>query len=117
LAAEPGVEGADWAREIMIATDHPAFDGHFPGEPIVPGAVLLDHAIAHIEDQTKKRVAGIAAAKFNLPVRADKACIMTMQVKGDTVTLSATVDGEVAFSLSALLQDKATDDGQIQQPT
>jgi len=40
-----------------------------------------------------------------------------MQVKGDTVSLSATVDGEVAFSLSALLQDKATDDGQIQQPT
>lgn len=101
---------------FVIGADHPSLPGHFPGEPIVPGAVLLDHAIAHIEGQTKRRVAGIAAAKFNLPVRADKACILTMQVKGDTVSLSAAVDGEVAFSLSALLQDKVTDDGRIQQP-
>jgi 3-hydroxyacyl-[acyl-carrier-protein] dehydratase len=101
---------------FVIGADHPSLPGHFPGEPIVPGAVLLDHAIAHIENHTKRRVAGIAAAKFNLPVRADKTCVLTMQVKDDTVSLSAAVDGEIVFSLSALLQDKATDDGQIQQP-
>ena len=35
--------------EILIPPDHPAFAGHFPGTPIVPGVVLLDetlHAIA-----------------------------------------------------------------------
>ncbi len=35
--------------ELSIPADHPAFAGHFPGTPIVPGVVLLDetlHAIA-----------------------------------------------------------------------
>lgn len=30
----------------VIAADHPALPGHFPGEPIVPGVVLLDQVMA-----------------------------------------------------------------------
>jgi 3-hydroxymyristoyl/3-hydroxydecanoyl-(acyl carrier protein) dehydratase len=36
------------AGRFVIAPDHPALAGHFPGHPIVPGVVLLDRAITRI---------------------------------------------------------------------
>ena len=29
------------SQRIEIGADHPAFDGHFPGRPILPGVALL----------------------------------------------------------------------------
>lgn len=51
---------------LKIAADHPAFAGHFPGMPILPGVVLLDEALRVIEtalalDLTQWQV---ATAKF-----------------------------------------------------
>ncbi len=33
-----------------VPLDHPAFAGHFPGAPILPGVVLLDLALQAITD-------------------------------------------------------------------
>lgn len=33
-----------------MPADHPAFDGHFPGNPILPGVVLLDQVVALVVD-------------------------------------------------------------------
>jgi 3-hydroxyacyl-[acyl-carrier-protein] dehydratase len=32
-------------RTVEIPADHPAFAGHFPGMPILPGALLLDETL------------------------------------------------------------------------
>lgn len=34
----------------MVPADHPAFTGHFPGNPILPGVVLLDMALHAMAD-------------------------------------------------------------------
>jgi 3-hydroxyacyl-[acyl-carrier-protein] dehydratase len=47
---------------LAIRADHPAFAGHFPGQPILPGVVLLDEVIAAVES-TFCDVAGAITVK------------------------------------------------------
>ncbi len=35
--------------EFTVTPEHPSLPGHFPGRPIVPGVVILDHVLAAIE--------------------------------------------------------------------
>ena len=41
---------------INISPDHPAFAGHFPGQPIVPGVVLIDETLRAIEHYSGARM-------------------------------------------------------------
>jgi 3-hydroxyacyl-[acyl-carrier-protein] dehydratase len=55
---------------LVVAGDHPAFAGHFPGMPVLPGAVLLDE-VMHILEETLGLDPvewQLAAAKFLEPV-------------------------------------------------
>ena len=36
-------------RHLVVPHDHPALPGHFPGNPVVPGVLLLDHALSLLE--------------------------------------------------------------------
>jgi 3-hydroxymyristoyl/3-hydroxydecanoyl-(acyl carrier protein) dehydratase len=49
-----------------LLPDHPVFEGHFPGHPIVPGVLLLDFALREIERVHGAPIKGwrVASAKF-----------------------------------------------------
>ncbi len=58
------------AMHWTVPLDHPAFAGHFPGTPILPGVVLLDVAMHAITTETGIGLdtCEISAVKFLSPV-------------------------------------------------
>ena len=59
-------------QTFRIAANHPALAGHFPGNPVVPGVVLLDRVAAALEAWRGQRVAQFPQVKFLLPLLPDQ---------------------------------------------
>jgi 3-hydroxyacyl-[acyl-carrier-protein] dehydratase len=60
------------SRRITVARDHPAFAGHFPGQPLLPGVVLLGEVLELLLRETPEAIGAqpcISAVKFLAPVR------------------------------------------------
>lgn len=59
------------AGPFVIASDDACLDGHFPGNPLVPGVVVLDLAARALEKARTGpvEIAGVSQAKFASPLR------------------------------------------------
>jgi 3-hydroxymyristoyl/3-hydroxydecanoyl-(acyl carrier protein) dehydratase len=59
---------------MYIPASHPALPGHFPGQPVVPGVVLLEFVAAAVKRQhgERGRVTGFPAIKFLAPLGPDQ---------------------------------------------
>ncbi len=84
------------AGSFVIGADHPCLPGHFPGNPIVPGVVLLDEILARLG-----RELTLVAAKFTAPVRPGQ-MVMIQRRPGDAaVDFTGAVDGATVLRGSA----------------
>lgn len=87
---------------LHIEPDHPAFAGHFPGTPIVPGVVLLDaavHAMLQMLRPSGANGCQISAAKFLSPVGPGETL---------TISLSTTASGSTRFDIASGSRKVAT---------
>jgi 3-hydroxymyristoyl/3-hydroxydecanoyl-(acyl carrier protein) dehydratase len=66
---------SEHAMPLPIPADHPAYAGHFPGRPILPGVVLLDAALRILATRQNMQVATgqLKSAKFLSPVHPGEA--------------------------------------------
>ena len=53
----------------VFASDHPTAAGHFPGNPIIPGATILREIVQAVSSATGLAVVAIPSVKFLHPVR------------------------------------------------
>lgn len=85
----------------LVPADHPAFAGHFPGRPIVPGVVLLDRAILFAEELLGRPGLNwqVGNAKFFSPVGPEEALTFTLQTKNS---------GAIAFAVHSAERDVAS---------
>ena len=77
-----------------VPADHPAFAGHFPGRPIVPGVVILDRAQLFAQTLTAVPIHHwqVGNAKFLSPVGPGETLVFALETKAS---------GAIAFSVRA----------------
>jgi 3-hydroxymyristoyl/3-hydroxydecanoyl-(acyl carrier protein) dehydratase len=89
----------------VVPVDHPAFAGHFPASPILPGVLMLDrvvHAAARLANQPEAG-AHLGNAKFLQPVRPGQTLVFRLAgserggmrfevLAGETLVASGSLD-------------------------
>lgn len=86
-----------------ISHEHPALPGHFPGQPLVPAVVLIDHATEGARAAfALGPLAAILRAKFLSPVRpGEEVHLGFVRRDGDVVAITGTRGGTTAFTIEA----------------
>jgi 3-hydroxyacyl-[acyl-carrier-protein] dehydratase len=99
FAGESGRD--DSARMLMTSTftikpDHPALPGHFPGHPVVPGVVVIDHLILALgEAHPERTCTGVRRMKFlRQLLPGEPVAVLFGEAKADSITVKAHVAGE-----------------------
>jgi 3-hydroxymyristoyl/3-hydroxydecanoyl-(acyl carrier protein) dehydratase len=101
---------------FSLPATHPMFAGHFPGNPIVPGAYLIAVVERRANDWLRaagvaSRVSGVGAVKFLRPLRPDEECEIAFAAPTvDGLRFRLQVDGAPCASGTFTLQAAAADD-------
>ena len=97
LSLTPGREGVG---EYRVRGDEPFLRGHFPGEPLMPGVLLVEAAaqLAGIVAQTDPEIGPLDGLKLTA-IRAAK--ITGSAQPGDTIQLTARITGRLGPLIQA----------------
>lgn len=87
-------EGRTVRATLRVPAEHPLLRGHFPGDPVVPGVLLLDAARRACEQALGRSFAirAVEVVRFLQPVRPGQAVSLVVRAAADGDEVDA--DGE-----------------------
>jgi len=88
---------------LRIPATHASLPGHFPGNPVVPGVVLLDRVAATLHAWRGDAVCGFPQVKFLAPLLPDQTAELVLEttatqrvrfriLRGDALVASGEID-------------------------
>ncbi len=92
-------------QTLSISEQHPSLPGHFPGQPIVPGVVILSTVFEQLHREWPQwRICGIKKLKFLRPLAAGQ---------GFRVDSGAIKNGELRFKCHCVNSDQIIAEGHL----
>ena len=76
--------------DFAVPADHPCLAGHFPGRPIVPGVLVLDHVFQALEQAGGVRVSHVPQARFTSPLAPLELAHVLCEVEGAKASFHVT---------------------------
>lgn len=92
-----------FTQTLCVPVDHPCLAGHFPGHPLVPGVVLLEHVAQALRAWRGQRLIRVLDVKFAAPLLPGETAQLRLHgcaapwhfriSRGDTVLARGRIEG------------------------
>jgi 3-hydroxyacyl-[acyl-carrier-protein] dehydratase len=92
--------------DFAVGRDHPALPGHFPGNPVVPGALLLVHVLAGVRSESGRTVSTVKHVKFTAALMPDETASVECAAGTEEIRFAvhtARAGGRVAVANGSLI--------------
>ena len=103
---KPAPNKIDWCP-MKISVRHPALAGHFPGNPVVPGVVILDEVLGAVSEFAGRsvRTTGLPNVKFSAPLSPGEEFEIVFESKGNGRAAFSVRNGARIFAAGVLVYE------------
>ena len=94
-------------KSLTIDSSHPSLAGHFPGNPVVPGVVILEEVLELIGKSLGQSfmLSKVPSVKFHSPLRPNEPLQLKFDIlPGHVVTFSCQVGSRMIASGQFIIQ-------------
>jgi 3-hydroxymyristoyl/3-hydroxydecanoyl-(acyl carrier protein) dehydratase len=90
----------DWdLTSDPFSRDHPCLAGHFPGNPIIPGTLILDRVIESLQQSlTEQEVREVISVKFLRPLLPEETFSIAYQDRGKEIRFDCKIEEQTLCS-------------------